>query len=465
MDQGIPGELYRVGRISVDGTALAFTLGVVVVTALVFGLVPALRNSRVSLSETLKEGSASVTSTRGSLRLQRSLVIGQIALALVLLVGTSLMLQTLDEMEGVDLGFEPEKALTMTLSLRQDRYTERESVIEFHRALKRQAGSVPGVVGVATANHLPLNHEYSSASFTVPGYEVSSESELPSALELWVSPDYFETMGIALIQGRPFEPSDDTSTPRVAVINETMANRYWDDGNPVGTEIQVEDIDEPVLVVGVVEDTKHQDLTNVAREQIYFSSYQGRVSYLRLITRTTGDPAEMAPAIREAVWSVDPNLPILSTETLPAVVTNFLGPQIFLSYALAGITVGAIMLAAIGIYGVVSFFVSQHTRDMSIRMALGARRGDVMRHVLIRGTRLIAIGVGIGLVGAIGLARALSSFIGSSEQHITMLAVTAEGLLTFVVIPIGLVLIALFACYVPARRATKVDPMVSMRAE
>ena len=465
MDQGIPADLYRVGKISVDGPALLFTLGVTSITAVVFGLVPALRNSRVSLSESLKEGSASVTSTRGSLRLQRFLVVGQIAMALVLLVGTSLMLQSLGEMEGADLGFEPENALTMTFSLRQDRYGERQAVIDFHRALTREVGAVPGVINAATANHLPLNHEYSKTAFTVPGYETGSDSDIPSALELWVSPRYFATMGIGLIRGRPFEDSDNTEAPRVAVVNETMAGRYWDDGNPVGTEIQVDDIEDPVLIVGVVEDTQHQDMTNLARSQIYFCSSQARVSYFRLIARTTGDPAEMAPAIREAVWSVDPNLPILETRTLPAVVSNFMGPQIFLSYALVGITVGAILLAVIGIYGVIAFFVSQHTREMSIRMALGARRSDVLRHVLAGGMRLTAIGVGIGLVGAFALARALSSFIGSAEQQVTMIEVTTEGLLTFVVIPLGLVLVAAIACYLPARKATKVDPMVSMRAE
>lgn len=465
MNQGIPADLYRVGEISVDGAALFFTLGVVVVTALAFGLVPALRNSRVSLSETLKEGSASVTSTRGRLRLQKFLVVGQIAMALVLLVGTSLMLQSLGEMGNSDLGFEPERALTMTFSLRQDRYTEREPVIEFHRSLVEKVAAVPGVVSAATANYLPLNHEYSNASFAVPGYEPLSDTDQPSALEVWVSPHYFETMDIGLIRGRAFEPSDNREAPRVAIVNESMAGRFWTDGDPLGVEIQVEDVEDPVLIVGIVEDTKHQDMTAVARPQIYFSSLQARVSYLRLIARTDGDPAEMAPAIRQAVWSIDPNLPILETQTLPAVVSNFMGPQIFLSYALAGITIGAILLAVIGIYGVIAFFVSQHTRDMSIRMALGASRSDVLRHVLARGMRLTAIGVGVGLVGAFFLARALSSLIGSSDQHFTMLTVTTEGFLTFVVIPVGLVLVALLACYLPARKATRVDPMVSMRAE
>jgi putative ABC transport system permease protein len=465
MDQGIPADLYRVGAISVDGAALVFTLGLASLTAVVFGLVPALRNSRVSLSESLKEGSASVTTTHGSLRLQRFLVVGQIALALVLLVGTSLMLQSLGEMENVDLGFEPDNALTMTFSLRQDHYTERQPVIEFHRSLIQEVAAVPGVITAATANHLPLNHEYSGAAFTVPGYEVTDDSDIPSALELWVSPRYFETMGIRMIGGRTFEESDNSEAPRVAIVNETMAQRYWPEGDPLGTEIQVEDVNDPVLIIGIVGDTKHQDMTNQARPQIYFCSLQARVSYLRLIARTSGDPAEMAPAIREAVWNVDPNLPILETRTMPAVVTNFMGPQIFLSYALAGITMGAILLAAIGIYGVVAFFVSQHTRDMSIRMALGAQRSDVLRHVLGGGMRLTAIGTGLGLIGAFFLARALSSFIGSAEQHFTMLTVTREGILTFVVIPLGLVLVALLACYLPARKATRVDPMVSMRAE
>jgi len=465
MNQGIPADLYRVGNISVDGPALVFTFGVASITAVVFGLVPALRSSRVSLSESLKEGSASVTSTRGSLRLQKYLVVGQIALALVLLVGTSLMLQSLGEMGDADLGFEAENALTMTFSLRQERYAERQPVVDFHRTLIREVAAVPGVVSAATANHLPLNHEYSGASFTVPGYEVMSESDVPSALELWVSPRYFETMEVDLIRGRVFSESDNSEAPRVAIVSKAMAERYWPDGDPVGTEIQVEDVEDPVLIVGLVEDAKHQDMTAVARPQIYFCSLQARVSYLRLIARTSGDPAEMAPAIREAVWSVDPNLPILETRTLAAVVTNFMGPQIFLSFALAGITVGAILLAAIGIYGVISFFVSQRTRDMSIRMALGARRFDVLGHVLAGGMRLTAIGVGIGLVGAFFLARALSSLIGSAEQHFTMLVVTKEGFLTFIVIPLGLVLVAFLACYIPARRATRVDPMVSMRAE
>lgn len=456
----IPPDIYRIGEIEIDLAAVLFTFGVCVITALVFGLVPALRASSIKLGNSLREGH-SATSSRSSLRLRNALVVSQITLALVLLTGTSMMVRTLDDMRNADTGFVADNVLTATMVLQDASYEEPTARRAYHRQVVEELRAVPGVTAAATANFLPLNHESSGDSFSVPGVEPPSDGQTPVAIALRVSPDYFAAMGIPMRSGRAFDARDNIEAARVAIINDVFAERYWPDGDPMGAEILVEDT--PVQIVGVVADSKHVDLTSV-REKIYYPADQGAGSYFRLVVRTDSDPLAMVDSIRQAIWQVDPDLPINQVRTLDAVVADFLLPQRMMASALAGFSGGAIVLACVGIYGLIAFIVSQSTREMSIRMALGAGGRDVLGQVLKSGLRLTGIGIACGFVGALGLAQLLSAFV-STPDHETMLGAGALDLTTFALLPLALAVMAMLACYFPARRATRVDPIVAMRAE
>jgi len=455
----IPADIYRIGAIEIDAAAVLFTFAVCLVTAVTFGLVPALRASSVTPSDSLRDGK-SATSSRTSLRMRNVLVVSQITLALVLLAGTSMMVRTLDEMRDADTGFLTENVLTATMVLQDAAYDEPKAVRTYHRQVVEELSAVPGVVAAATVNSLPLNHETSSHSFSVPGVPVS-ESLTPTAIALRTSPDYFAALGIPLRSGRTFDARDNIDSARVAIINDVFAERYWPDTDPVGVEILAEGT--PVQIVGVVADTKHVDLSSV-REKIYYPADQGSGGYFRIVVRTDGDPLEMIDPIRQAIWRVDPDLPINQVRTLDAVVADFLLPQRMMASSLAGFSGGAILLACVGIYGLIAFVVSQSTREMSIRMALGAGGKDVLAQVLKGGLRLTAIGIACGLVGALGLAQLLTAFV-SLPDHEAMLGVGALDFTTFALLPLALALMAMLACYIPARRATRVDPIVAMRAE
>jgi putative ABC transport system permease protein len=450
----IPDELYRVGAIAIDGKALLFSLGVTLGTALVFGLLPALRSSRWGLSRTLRETGGNVTTSRGGLRLQAALVAGEIGMAVMLLVGTTLMLRSYENLRTVDPGFDASHVLTLTISL-PPQYDAPARVAAFHRAVVDEVSRVPGVVSAATVNYLPLNHETDYEEFTVPGRDPDPSGRKPTALSLSVSPSYFAVLRIPVQAGRAFTDADDAGAARVAIVSETLARRFWPDADAVGRRLDLSE-GGPVTIVGVVGDTKQEDMAASAGAEIFFPEAQVSTRYLRVLARTTGDPGSLAPAVSDAIWRVDRNLPLVQIRSLADVVQEFLLPQTAISSTLFVLALGALLLAVVGIYGLMAFFVTERTREIGIRLALGAAPAAVARHVLARGVRLTLAGVGAGLLGALGLARLMASLL---------FGVGALDPLAFGAVPAVLVLVALVSCFVPARRAASVDPLTSLRCE
>ncbi len=451
----IPDDLYRIGELSIDGRALAVSLLASLGTAVLFGLVPALRSSRQDLNQTLRETGTSVTTSRSGQRMQAALVVGELALAVTLLVGTTLMIRTHRNLGGADLGFDRSSAFTATIALPSDRYGEPAQIAQFHRDVAVEIGAVPGVTGVATANFLPLNHESSSQDLTIPGRDLGTAESTPFVSDLSVSPGYFSVMRIPLSRGRAFTDADRAGTEPVVIVNETLARQYWPDDDPLGRRIELSDAG-AVTIVGVVGDAKLTDISAEPVGQVYLPQAQRPWRYVRVIARTAGEPLALSAEIDEAVWRVDPNLPITEVRSLTQVVQDYLLPQSLLSSSLGGLALGALVLALTGIYGLMAFFVSQRTQEIGIRMALGAAPRDALALVLKRGLWLALTGVGAGLLGAFGLAQVMASLL---------FGVGAVDPLAFAAVPALLLAVALLSCYLPARRAATVDPVVSLKYE
>jgi len=450
----IPDDLYRVGEITIDGRALVFGLAVTLATVLIFGLLPALGASRPAVAQALRQSASSVTTARGGQRLQSALVAGEIGLAVMLLVGTALMIRSYRNLEQVDLGFDQTNVLTMTISLPRA-YDAPERIAGFHRDVAASVAAVPGVVAAATTSFLPLNHETDMVRFTPPGRDLGPSERMPSAVSLSVSPDYFAAMRIPVRAGRPFSDADRAGAARVVAINETMARSFWPGGDPVGRTIRLED-GETATVVAIVGDTNDEDVAAGAGAQIYMPQAQVPWRYLRVLARTSGDPSAMVAEVSDAIWRVDPNLPLVEVRSLEQVVRDFLLPQTALSATLAGLAFGALLLAVVGVYGLMSFFVSRRRHEIGIRMALGASRRNVLTMVVGRGLWLTAAGLVGGLVGAAGLARVMSSLL---------FGVATVDAVAFGAAPAVLLAVALLSCYLPARRAAAIDPLVSLRYE
>jgi len=461
LSRAIPADLYRVGEIDIDVSTLLFTLGITLVTALTFGLVPAMRASNVHLTAALKND-RSTTSSRGGMRLRRALVAGQVALALVLLTGTMTMVRALADMSEAETGFDARGVMTMLLVLDTELYPETQQVLNFHTRVAEEIAGIPGVVAAATVNHLPLNNEADARPFTVPGNEVPGDAELPMAIALHVSPDYFGVMGVPVLAGRTFDSRDTRDTMRVVMINDLFAERHWPGTDPIGEQMLLGET--PVRVVGVVADSRHVDLAE-RDEKVYLPISQNARRYFRVVTRVAGDPGDATAAIRQAVWNVDADLPITDVRSLEQVVVDALLPQRMLSTILGALSLGAALLAAIGIYGMIAFIVSQNTREMSIRIALGATGASVMSQVLKDGMRMTLVGVAVGLIGGVGVTRLLAALITMPQGQGNMVQSGGFDAWSFLAVPLALIGLAALACFFPARRATRVDPIVAMRAE
>jgi len=447
----VPDDIYRIGDVSIDGMVLLFSAGVSLLTVLMFGLVPALRSSDFQIGQCIKDGGRAVAAGGGR-RLQSVLVGAEIAMSIMLLAGTALMIRTYQNLQRVDPGFEASGVLTMTLTLPSRTYGEAARTGQFHEDLRREAAAMPGVMAAATVDYLPLNHETDILEFTIPGRDPGTDRK-PTAISHVVSPGYFELMAIPMRRGRVFTDGDRSGSVRVAIVNETLAQRFWPGADPVGQSIDLLD-GEPFTIVGVAGDTRHMEMSGGAREQAYLSQWQFPGRYLRLLVRTAADPLAATAAVSEAVWRVDPTLPIVEVRSLAQVVSDFLLPQQAMSGTLFGLALGAMLLAVVGVYGLMAFYVSQRTQEIGLRMALGAARGDVVGLVLGRGLRLALGGLVFGLAGAVALGRIMASLL-----H----GVGALDPVAFVGAPALLVAVAMLACYLPARRAAKVDPLVALR--
>jgi putative ABC transport system permease protein len=462
-----PQDLPRVHEVAIDARMLGFTLGVSLLAGFGFGLIPALQASRVDLNEELKGEARGLTGGAGHNRTRGVLVVSEIALSLVLLISAGLLVKSFFLLQRVTPGFNTGNLLLVRLSLPQARYQKRETVADFYQKLTQRVESLPGVQAVGVASVLPLSGMNARADFTIVGRALASAQDAPGAQNRWVSPGYFRMMSIPLLKGREFTAQDAAQSLAVVVIDEALARRYWPNQNPLGARLRIDDggAEPPreVEIVGVVGDVKHVGLEDEPTPTVYAPVYQipqGNVSSLinnmSLVVRTAGDPLALQSAVRREVQAVDRDVPASGARTMEQFLSASVAPRRF-SLLLLGIFAGAaLLLAAMGIYAVISYSVAQRTHEIGIRMALGAGRRDVLKMILGGGLKLILTGLAVGVSGAFALTRLMSSLL---------FGVSAVDPATFVIISALLSGVALLACYIPARRAMNVDPMEALRYE
>jgi putative ABC transport system permease protein len=454
-----PADIPRLQEVRVDGRVLAFALATSLVTSFLFGLLPALQASRANLNETLKEGGRSSTGGPRGQRVRGALVVSEVALSLVLLVGAGLMVKSFAKLQRVDPGFRTEGVLTMQLSLPRSRYAEERQVTDGIARIADRLRAVPGVRAAGAGSALPLGGGgfYLGRVFLAEGMpEPPAGPDYPANWNV-VTPDYFVALQLLVLRGRAFTERDDAGSPPVVIVNETMARRMFPNGDALGKRIRSwRDENELREIVGVVQDVRYMGRDDGPRGLVYVPHRQDTWRSMVLAVRTDGDPTRLAGELRDAVWSVDRDLAMANVTTMQQVlVASTAGPRF--SMALLGAFAGlAVLLAAVGIYGVLSYSVSSRTHEIGVRMALGAQRGDVLRLVIKQGLALILVGVAAGLAAAYALAHVMANLL---------YEVSATDPAVFALVPLLLAVVALVACYVPARRATKVDPMVALRYE
>jgi putative ABC transport system permease protein len=441
----------------IDGSILAFSFGLSLLTGLVFGLAPALQSSRLDLNEALKEGGRQTSAGAGH-RLRSAMVVSEIALAVVLLVGAGLMMKSLLRLLQTNIGFKTENLLTMTVIAPPSKYTDVNQQINFNDRLRERVQSLPGVAGAGTVNILPVNSG-NTTRFYIDGDPVPAAGSETEANIRNVSDDYFKTLGVPLLAGRMFDQRDAADKPGVVIIGKTIADRMFAGRDPVGMRIKYSSIEAPPdLIVGVVGDVKITGIDEALRPVLYYPFRQSSSFFANLVVRTNTDPNTLAAAIRNEVRTLEPDAAILNVRTMDEMIAqtpaSFMRrfPALVISI-FAGV---ALLLASIGIYGVVSYSVSQQTHYIGVRMALGASPSDILKMVLKQGLLLAILGVGIGVGAALGLMRLLRTLL---------YQVSATDVSTFTIVTGTLFFVALLACFLPARRATKVDPLVALRYE
>ena len=448
-------------NIGADARILGFTLGVSLLTGCVFGLAPAWQASGQSLNESLKEGGRGATEGFRRNRVRNLLVIAEIALALILLTGAGLFIKGFNRVVNVSPGFNPNRVLTFHISLPAAKYPEPERVTMFYQELLTRLRASPGVQSAGLTTILPLSGRGWTASYNIEGRELAPGEAGPHGAHGAVDADYFSTLGIPLLKGRYFKEQDNATALPVAIIDEKVARRYWPNEDPIGKRISFNfDGNEPNRVwreiVGVVGHAKIYGLDADAKEQVYYPHLQSAQREMSVVIRTAGSPQSLAALAQSQLWTLDKDQPITDIRTMEDRVAHSLLPKqhlMLLTTLFAGL---ALFLAALGLYGVISYSVNQRSYEVGIRMALGAQRRDVLKLVLKQGLGLAAAGVVLGVAGALALTRLMTTLLSG---------VSASDPLTYVAVSVLLASVALLACYLPARRATRVDPMVALRYE
>ena len=452
-----PADLPRLEEIGIDLNVLGFAFTTALVTGIAFGLAPAWQSSKSDLNKALKEGGRSSTSGLGRRRLRSILIVSQLALTFMLLVGAGLMIESFVRLSSVDAGFDAQNVLTMAISLPGARYPENEQQAAFFKQVSTRVESLPGVQSVGAISAIPLTGWQNTTSFAIEGRNEKSETEELHA----ASPGYFRAMGIPLLRGRAFNEQDHATAERVVIVSEGLVRRYWPDEDPIGKHIQMGgDSREPWrTIVGIVGDIKQSGLDSESTREYYISYLQdtwGMTWDMTLVVRTKDNPLSHISAIQNQVKAVDKDLPVYNVRTMEQLRERSAAPQRFQMLLLGSFAAGALILAMVGLYGVMSYAVTQRTHEIGIRMALGAGKREVLSMVLGEGLTLALIGVAIGLAGSLALTRTLTSLL---------YEVSAIDPLTLVATPLLLAGVALGACFIPARRAAKVDPMVALRYE
>ncbi|MBD0372278.1 MAG: ABC transporter permease [Pyrinomonadaceae bacterium] len=443
--------------LSLNPTVLAFTVGISLLTGIVFGLAPALQSAKLNLQETLKEGGR--TSAAGSHRRLRNLfVVSEIALALLLLVGAGLMMKSLVRLLSVSPGFNPDNVLTMRVPLPQTKYPEDANLIAFHRELLERVESLPGVKGVATVSVIPLTGGNTSRFMAEDKPAPPPGTELEANVRD-ITPNYFEVMNVPLLRGRAFTEQDKQDSPPVVIVNQTFANRLYPGEDAVGKRLLVPSVQlPPIEIVGVVGDEKVTRMDTATTPVVYGPYLQDPGRTLNLVVRTSSDPSVVTNSVRSQIQSLDPDLPVFDVRTMQEVIDR--SPSTFLrrypAFLIGTFAAVSLLLAIIGIYGVISYSVTQRTQEIGVRMALGAQRRDILKLIVGQGMTLALLGVGLGLLAAFILTRFLESLLFN---------VSAKDPLVYAGVSLLLIVVALLACYIPARRAMRVDPMTALRYE
>jgi putative ABC transport system permease protein len=453
-----PENLPRVDQIRIDGFVLLWTAAVSLLTGLAFGLVPAWQGSRLNLNEVLRDGGRTSTESPGRRRGRGALVVAELALAVMLLTGAGLLVKSLWRLQQVDLGINPERVLTMQMSLWGERYEKPEQARDFSARLLERVQSLPGVSAAAVTNSLPPDYTEFSSDFKIEGQTPSKDQPQIAYFNL-VSPDYFNALGIPIRSGRSFTNADRVDSTSVILINETLQRRFFPNGDPVGKRLNLSTEGEPkwTQIVGVVGDVKYNGMADKVEPAIYQSTLQQPTWGVALVLKTKAvDPLTLTAAARSEIGKLDPALPVTKVSTMEQRVATALAPSRFRTTLIALFAAVALILACVGIYGVISYSVSQRTHEIGIRIALGARRRNVLKLVLGQGAWLAAIGVLLGLAGAFALTRLMAGLL---------FGVTPTDAVTFTWVPLVLISVALLASYIPARRATKVDPLEALRYE
>jgi len=444
---GIP----RIEAVTVDGRVLAFTAGLAVLTGLLFGLMPALRAYRMGMVAAMHEGGRGGTASRRS---NSALVAAQFALSFVLLIGAGLLLKSFQRLQSVELGFNPEKLLTMVVSLPSRKYSKPEQSIQFCDSLIDRLRSLPGVRAAGLTTNIPFVGDDNTDNFIVEGRDPGGEGVQVQLLAM--TPGHLQAMGIPLLRGRDFLETDKSDSQPVAIVDETLARMYWADGDALGKRVETTGDMQWMTIVGVVGGIKQDGFAEKLQPHIYAPLAQSPTLVAKLVVRTEGAPNPTIAAIRSAVSGLDPDIPVYSIRSMNDVMARTLNSQRLTNLLLTSFSVLALVLAAVGIYGTMSLYVGSRKNEFGIRLALGAQPRVLLRLVLREGMLLIAAGIGIGVGGALLLTRAMTSLL---------FEVSPTDPVVFTGVPLLLVFVALAACFVPARRASRVDPMVALRCE
>ena len=455
-----PGEAakYAPGwyQLGLNFTVLAFTLGLSLFSGIIFGLAPALQASKPNLNDSLKEGSRQTSGRSHAVR--SSLVVFEVALSLVLLVGAGLLGRSFLSLLRTNAGFNPDSILTMQLVLPVAKYRDDPSRAAFYNDLLQRVKTYPGVESAAFVNYLPLGGANSSSAYLIEGMPEPAPGEENIGRYRVNTPDYFQTMGIRLSKGRGFTDQDKPGATPVVIVNETLARKHWPNEDPLGKRIRFEgtlDVAPWMQIVGVIEDVKH-DLNLPVTPEYYLPHAQDAWNSMIMVAKTKADPTSLSSALRQQVWSIDKDQPVFDVRTMEEVRSISIAMYSFSSVMLAIFAGVALLLASVGIYGVMAFAVTQRTQEIGIRMALGARARDVLKMVVKHGMKLALLGIVLGLAGSWAVTRFMKALL---------VGVEATDLLTFGVVSVCLLIAAFVACYIPARRATKVDPLEALRYE